>query len=228
MIPPRMLRLTPSGIIVIVVIIVIAVGTVIFGFIKRGPVGNAVSDPILKDEYSLYVLDPGPFEIVGPEDPIQKEFMIMASGDTEIAFGSVPGAYFSEDESENQLTQFGNETIRNSNWLPGCQRWQLEAAEVMIGTNEYYYITLLARRDPEWTGRLESITKLVHEREIERYQPDADMIVRLYYILKDRDIYTFTLSGSPEDVAVLETQIRTLLASVRLSATDAMLELELK
>jgi len=179
-------------------------------------------DPILNDAYSLYILKPGPFEVIGPEYPSQKEFLVLRADDVELSCGSFPGAHIPVGAVEQELASFARETIQNTNWLPGCTRWQLDAAGVNIGERWYYSVTLLVRRDPEWSAQLTQIARSVHRSELERFVDNTDMIVRQYYTLNERDICIFTLSGSPEDVVVKERAVRRLLSSVRFSAMEAM------
>jgi hypothetical protein len=78
------------------------------------------------------------------------------------------------------------------------------------------------RRDADWTDRLSPLQRLTHTRELARFPVGADRIVRVYYTVRENDIYILTLSGSPEDVVVLEPDVRKLLAGVRLTAGEAL------
>jgi hypothetical protein len=178
--------------------------------------------PVFRDEFSFYVLDPGVFEAVDPEYPTEKQFLILRSGDVEISCGIYRGAHVAGGAMEFEIARFATETILDENWLAGCTKWLLDASEVRIEGRWFYVATVLVRRDPERTARLTRIQQVVHRREIERFQDHVDNIVKLYYTVRDRDIYILTLSGSPEDVAAKEMDVRRLLANVRLSATEAV------
>jgi len=188
----------------------------------RGEKAEVKPVPVFRDEFSLYVLDPGVFEAVDPEYPNQKEFLILRSGDVEISCGIYRGAHVAGGAVEFEIARFATETILDENWLAGCMRWLLDASEVRIEGRWFYVATVLVRRDPERTARLTRIQQVVHRREIQRFQDHVDDIVKIYYAVRDRDIYILTLSGFPEDVAAKEMDVRRLLASVRLSATEAV------
>lgn len=184
------------------------------------------TEPIFRDAYLLYILDPGPFVAIDPEYPAPKEFLILQAGDVEISCGVLRGVQFGSDNLEDHVPGFANETMVNENFLPGCSRFLLNTSEVTIGDRWYYYVTLLVRRDPDATRHLDRITHITHEREINRFPPNEDRIVRLYYAVRETNIYIFTLSGTPEDIVYRERDIRTLLASVRLSAIEAVEEIQ--
>lgn len=185
---------------------------------------NEKPEPILRDAYSLYILEPGPFEALEPEFQTPREFLILKTGGVEISCGIFQGAGFEIQGERLALSIFANESIVNDAWLPGVSRYVLDGSEISMGGREYYCATLLVRRDAEQTALLDNITRAVHAREMGLFPVDEDRIVRLYYTAKESDIYIFTLSGTPEDIAFRERDIRRLLASVRLSATEAMQE----
>ena len=207
--------------------IIIVILCVIFAGLTCGcPDDHTAGKPeaIFRDAYSLYVLDPGPFVDIEPEYPVAREFLILKAGEVEISCGLFKGAGIEVEGERLALSVFANSTVIDENWLPGVARYLLDGSMVMIGDREYYVTTLLARRDPELTARLDYITLSVHARELDLYPPAEDRIVKQYYTTKGSDIYIFTLSGTPEDIAYREPDIRKLLASVRLSATEAVQE----
>ncbi len=179
-------------------------------------------EPILRDAYSLYILDRGPFEIVGPEEPIQRQFLILGDGPVEISFGMLRGVHLTSGAIRNDIAMFARESIEDDNWLPGCHRWMLDASEITVDGRWYYFVTLLVRRDPDLTRRLTRIQQVTHAREIQRLGDNIDYIVRVYYTVKDPDVYILTLSAPPEDLAVMEEDVLRLLANIRLSQSEAM------
>jgi len=232
MIPRLVMKLTVTGKIALAIAAVLAITVLVFAGFRafRTLTKNGKPEPIWNDKYSLYILDPGPFVPVEVEYPAPREFLILKNGEVEISCGTFPGAYFKEAAGETSFAQFATDTIQHVNWLTGCRRWELDAADTTIGTRAYYYVTLLIRRDPEWTSSLNYIERAVHKHEIERFPNGEDQIVRMYYTYKERpddptqgDIYIFTLSGPPEDVAVNERSVRRLFASVYLDASSATL-----
>jgi len=230
------MQLTVSGKIFIGIGVIIVIAAIVYAVLTFVPARNSenIPDPVWNDAHSLYILDPGPFIQVIPENPSPREFLILQHGDVEISCGTYQGAFFNEESGETSLSKFASNTIMNANWLAGCRRYQLDAIEATIGTREYYLVTLLIRRDHNATADLDFITRTVHKREIERFPDDEDRIVRLYYTHSTRpdnpaqgDIYIFTLSGPPENLAVTERSIRKLFASVYLNASDATLAQDL-
>lgn len=184
-------------------------------------------DPILRDAYSFYVLDPGDFTSIIPPDwqPGAKEFLILQDGEVELSCGGFPGASIPFGVERANIVTFAREYMESPDWLPGCWKFLLDSSEVSIGGRTYYTFTLLVRRDPSATGELTSIQRVVHRRELTRFPLHFDRIVRLYFALNERDIYILILSGPPEDMAAGEVEIRRLLASIRLNATQALAEL---
>jgi len=209
--------LLASAIAVVIVVVAVVLLVIFMGSPKES---ESTPQPILRDQYSLYILDPGPFRVVGPETLSQKEFLVLQAGEVELSCGSYPGAIFAVNAPSSEIAAFASETIKSPNWLPGCHRWLLDASEVTIGDGWFYCTTLLVRRDPEWSRHLSELQRLVHRRELERLPDDVDRIVQVYYTVKEKDIYIFTLTGPPEDVAAAETDTRKLLAGVRLNAGD--------
>ncbi len=189
-----------------------------------GDESNNGPDPIFRDAFSFYVLDPGPFEVAGPEEPnpSEREFLILRAGEVELNCGRFVGAHIASGAEQADLASFASEVMNSPNWLPGCFKWMLDAGEVVIGGRLYYTITSLVRRDPAMTERMSRFQLLVHEREFDTYPVNEDRIVRIYYALHDRDIYILTLSGPPEDVVTREADTRRVLAGVRFSATEAL------
>jgi len=187
---------------------------------------NSDLDPVLRDEYSFYIIDPGPFEVIDPASPDFKEFLILKSGGVEISCGIFPGVHISEGAVEEEVSSFAMESVQNTNWLPGVQRWMLDSSAVTIDGRWFYYVTLLVRRDPEWTSQLTELQLIVHRNEIERFPETTDMIVRVYYTIREKDLYILTLSGSPEDIAASERIVRRLLANIRLDAAALVAETE--
>lgn len=209
-------------------VIYIAIGVLLIIVTTGCPADRPIekTEPIFRDAYLLYILDPGPFVAIDPEYPASKEFLILLAGDVEISCGVLRGAQFGTDDLEDHVPGFANETIVDENFLPGCSIYVLNTSEVTIGDRWYYYVTLLIRRDPAATRLLDRITLITHEREINRFPPNEDRIVRLYYAVRGTSIYIFTLSGTPEDIVYRERDIRRLLASVRLSAIEAVEEIQ--
>ncbi len=185
------------------------------------------SDPILRDAYSFYVLDPGDFISINPPDwqPSAKEFLVLQDGEVELSCGGFPGAHIPIGVERANILTFARKYMESSDWLPGCWKFLIDSSEVSIGGRTYYTFTLLVRRDPSATGELTSIQRIVHQRELTRFPLHFDRIVRLYFAVNDRDIYILILSGPPEDMAAGEAEIRRLLASIRLNATQALAEL---
>lgn len=183
-------------------------------------------EPILLDQYNFYILDPGPFEVIEPEYPGQSEFLIFSLDGIEISCGSLLNTFMTEESAETDVALFARETMRTQSWLPGVNRWMLDAEEVTIDGRWFFVVTLLARRDPELTSRLTQIQRITHRREIERFENNVDYIVRLYHTISDSDLHIFTLSGKPEDVVIYETDVRRLLSNFRGSASEATAALE--
>ena len=178
--------------------------------------------PIFLDEYSLYILDAATFVKVGPEFESQKNFLDIKSGEVQISFGKLPGAYLGSASIENQLTQFSRDTNENPQWLLGCHRWLLDVRETTIGDQWYYTNTLLVRRDPSLTKYMNQVQLAVHEKEFSLFPDDEDRILRMYYGIHDDDIYVFTISGSPEEFVAKEAELERVMASIRYTAADAM------
>ncbi|MCX6645980.1 MAG: hypothetical protein NTY09_06450 [bacterium] len=193
-------------------------------FICGCPKGQADEKPesIFRDAYSFYVLDPGPFEAVDPEYPAPREFLILKADNVEISCGVFKGAGIEVQGERLSLSIFANDTIISEDWLPGVSRYLLDGSSITIGDREFYVATLLVRRDPEMTARMDSITRAVHSREFVLYPNNEDRIVKLYYSPQDKDVCILTLSGTPEDLAYREPDIRRLLASVKLTASEAV------
>ncbi len=189
-----------------------------------GPDKGSDLNPVFRDEFSFYIIDPGPFEVIDPELPDYKEFLILRAGDVEISCGIFPGVYLAEGAIEAEISSFAMDSIQNTNWLPGVQRWMLDNSAVTIDGRWFYYVTLLARRDPGLTSQLTEFQLLVHRRELDIYPDQTDIIVRIYYTIRDKDLYILTLSGPPEDFAARGRDVRRLLANIRLDATSAVAE----
>ncbi len=224
-----MLRITKTGVIALWTVLAAVLIVALFFLLKPVFVGDHMTEkpePIRNDTHSLYILNPGPFEVVGPEYPIPREFLILGAGDVEISCGVFAGGFFESEMAEVEIAEFARETIRNSGWLPGCNRWMLDAGDVTIDDRWFYFTTLLIRRDPELSGRLTLLQRTVHEREFALYPDNTDRIVRVYYALSEKDIYIFTLSGPPEDIVAVEMDVRVLLASARFAASEAILEMD--
>jgi len=186
-----------------------------------------VPEPIWNDTYELYVLDPGPFVELELEFPSTNEFLILQNDGIELSFGKIVGANIETESPKTDLSSYAVDTITNENWLPGVGRWMLEASEIEINNRFFYYVTLLVRRDAEWTEGLTDLQKTIHAREMLRYPEGLDMTVRLYYATHEDIVYIMTLSGTPEDVILHEKETRELISNVRFSAVEATNELQL-
>jgi len=208
--------------------LVIPVAIFILFLLLSGCVGDKKDKPIpvIRDGYSFYVLDPGIFSIIKPDgwSPSQKEFLILEADGVEFSVGRLVGGMFAEDGGKQIVINFAQESMLVSNWLPGCWKFLLDAGEFSVGGRWFYQLTMLVRRDPEMTSRLTNLQLITHARDIERFEMNRDMIVRVYYTVKDRDIYIMTLSGKPQDVAAVEPETRKLLSNIRLSAQEFQTE----
>jgi hypothetical protein len=193
-------------------------------FICGCPKGQANEKPesIFRDAYSFYVLDPGPFHAVDPEYPDPREFLILKADDVEISCGVFKGAGTEVQGERLSLSIFANDTIISEGWLPGVSRYLLDGSTITIGEREFYVVTLLVRRDPELTARMDSITRAVHSRELALYPDNEDRIVKLYFSPQDNDVFILTLSGTPEDLAYREPDVRRLFASIKMTASEAV------
>jgi len=189
---------------------------------KRNVSARPKAQPIFRDANSFYILDPGPFKIIGPESPTDQEFLILRSGTVEISCGRYVGAFLSSGDPVADLEVFARQTVEDPFWLPGCHRWLLDTSEMTIGGRWYFTTTLLVRRDPALSLHLSNLQRLTHSRELGRFPDNEDRIVRLYYAFRDRNIYILTLDGPPEDVAASESDVQNLLAGIRLSAAEAL------
>jgi len=187
---------------------------------------QAERNPIFLDQYSFYLLDTGEFEVIEPDYPIPSEFLRFQLDGIEVAVGGLREMPLTEGNEGADVTIFAMETIRDQDWLPGINRWMLDTEEATIDGRWFYVVTVLVRRDPEWTSRLTHIQRVTNRHELERYENNVDYIVKLYYTLSDSDLHIFTLSGQPEDVVVHETQVRRLLSNFRGDAAEATTALE--
>jgi hypothetical protein len=178
--------------------------------------------PVFRDAYSFYILNPGPFKVVGSEGPAEDNFLVLDDGPIELSCGRFAGVYLGSGTPDADLESFSRETVEDSRWMPGCHRWLLGGGEIMIGQRPYYNSTLLIRRDPVLSQHLTGIQRAVHKSELERFADNKDMIVRLYYAVQDKDIYILTLSGEPEEIAARDQDVEDLLANVRLNAAEAV------
>jgi hypothetical protein len=186
-------------------------------------VGGSKAEPIFRDAYSFYILNPGPFVIAGPDVPYNQQFLILKLGDIQMSCGRFAGAFLATSGTPDAvLEEFAGNTLADSRWLPGCDKWFLEGTQMNIGERWYYITTALVRRNPKQTGYLSGLQKLVHKDEFRRFKDNEDRIVQLYYAFRDRDIYILTLDGTPEDITVAEPDILRLLSSVRLRASEAL------
>jgi hypothetical protein len=180
-------------------------------------------EPIFRDAWSFYVLDPGPFTISGPETPTNQEFLILESGGVRISCGRFEGAFQAGNGAPDTILEgFSRNTLEDPRWLPGCDRWFLDGSQMNIGERWYYVTSVLARRSAQETEDLSNLQKLVHKAEIERFKDNEDRIVRLYFAFRDKDIYILTVDGTPEDVVNEDPELLKFLASVRLKASEAL------
>jgi hypothetical protein len=183
-------------------------------------------NPIFLDQYKFYILDSGDFEVVEPEYPIPKEFLRFDLDGIEVSAGGLQDMPLTEGNETADVTVFALETIQDTGWLAGVNRWMLDTREVTIDGRWFYVVTVLVRRDPEWTSRLTYIQRVTSRHELERFENNVDYIVRLYYTLSDSDLHIFTLSGQPEDIVIYETEVRRLLSNFRGDAAEAQTALE--
>jgi hypothetical protein len=203
----------------ILILLVLSMGICSCG--KKG--SRSKVEPIFRDAFSFYVLSPGPFEVTGPDDPIDQEFLVLKSDGVQLSCGRFAGAFLvSGGTPDAVLEEFAASTLQDPGWLPGCDRWFLDGNQMNIGERWYYATTALVRRNPQATEDLSPLQKLVHKAEIERFKDNEDRIVRIYYAFRDKDIYILTLDGTPEDMAASQPDILRLLASVRLKASEAL------
>jgi hypothetical protein len=181
--------------------------------------------PILIDEFSLYITDPGEWNITGPEQRTMQGFLLMENNGIESSFAQVPNLYMEDTGIENMIANFSRETHEDYMWLPGCHRYLLDSREIRIDEQWYFVNTLLINRDPVITQHLTALQKAVHRREIEIYPDSTDMILRMYYGLRDQDIYIISFSGLPEDFAAMEPEIIRLISNIKFSGQDALSEM---
>jgi hypothetical protein len=184
---------------------------------------RAKTEPIFRDAYSFYVLDPGPWTIIGPETPSNQEFLDLETDGVQIICGRFQGAFLVGNGAPDAVLEgFSRNTLEDPRWLPGCDRWFLDGSQMNIGERWYYVTTALVRRNAQETEGLSNLQKLVHKAEIEKYKVDEDRIVRLYYAFRDKDIYILTVDGTPEDIVTEDPVLLKLLANVRLKASEAL------
>ena len=199
----------------------VLLGSYIILFVLPGCGGSEGStNQVFREAYSFYVTDLGPFSVSGPTKPSNKEFLVLQAGEVEISCGRFVGAMFGGGNPETALAAFARQTFANPGWLPGCNKWLLDAGGTNIGERWFYKSTLLVRRDPALSASLTPLQRSVHARELLRYPDNVDRIVQVYHTTNSKDIYILTLSGSPEDVAALEESTTRLLASIKLSSAE--------
>ena len=87
------------------------------------------TQPVFRDTYSFYVLDPGPFKVAGPDAPDESQFLILADGEVQLSCGRFQGAYMGSGTPDAELESFARATVEDSSWLPGCNRWLLEGGD---------------------------------------------------------------------------------------------------
>lgn len=192
------------------------------GGCNHGVKNRSKARPIFRDAFSFYILDPGDFEITGPENPTQKEFLNLTSGEINISCGRFPGAFLATGAPEADLESFASNVIIDYMFLPGCHRWFLNGGITNVSERWFYQTSLLVRRSPRLTGYLTRIQKITHQRELEILPENEDRIVVIYYTFHNRDIYIITVAGPPEDLAAKKRDIEKLLGSIRLDPSEAL------
>jgi len=178
--------------------------------------------PILRDAFSFYVLDPGVFQIIGPEQPTEKLFLLLEAGDVEIECARFRGAFLASGAPDADLEMFARVTVEDYQWMPGCRRWLLDGGVYKIGEQWYYVTTLLVRRDPRLSENLTPIQRTRHAGELQRFPDNEDRIVKLFHTFRDRNIYIITVSGPPEAMAAREADLELFLANVRTDPAQAL------